>query len=113
MVRQRHPRAILWIAIVQKAGSSSLSMIPMPHCEAAHRKGAQPAMSVHVVADTAVKISALRAMLENQHAVTSELLNGASNRCSDPDAVIVTADLRVVENIDRKSTRLNSSHLGI
>ncbi len=64
---------------MQKAGSSSLS--------------------VHVVADTAPKISALRAVLEKQHAVTSELLNGAKNRCGDPDAVIVTADFRVVENI--------------
>jgi putative nucleotidyltransferase with HDIG domain len=56
-------------------------------------------MTVHIVADTAVKISALRAMLQNQHAVTSELLSGASRQCSASDAVVVTADLKVVENI--------------
>jgi putative nucleotidyltransferase with HDIG domain len=56
-------------------------------------------MSVHVVADTAIKLSFLRATLEKQHAVTSELLSGASIRCGGSDAVVVTADLRVVENI--------------
>jgi putative nucleotidyltransferase with HDIG domain len=56
-------------------------------------------MSVHIVADTVAKLSGLRAMLEGQYAVTSELLSDTSNRCSESDAVIVTADLRVVENI--------------
>jgi putative nucleotidyltransferase with HDIG domain len=56
-------------------------------------------MSVHVIADTADKLSTLRAMLEGQHAVTSELLSGTSNRCSVSEAVVVTADLRAVENI--------------
>jgi putative nucleotidyltransferase with HDIG domain len=56
-------------------------------------------MSVHVVADTVVKLSALRATLEQQYAVTYELLSGASIRCSESDAVVVTADLRAVENI--------------
>jgi putative nucleotidyltransferase with HDIG domain len=56
-------------------------------------------MIVHVVADTVTKLSTLRAMLGRQHAVTSELLSGASNRCSGSDAVVVTADLGVVENI--------------
>jgi putative nucleotidyltransferase with HDIG domain len=56
-------------------------------------------MTVHVVADNDVKLSALRAMLEGQHAVTSELLCGVSSRGSQTDAVVVTADLRVVENI--------------
>jgi putative nucleotidyltransferase with HDIG domain len=55
-------------------------------------------MSVHAVADTVVKLSALRAMLERQYAVTSELLSGASVAC-EPDAIVVTADLRAVENI--------------
>jgi putative nucleotidyltransferase with HDIG domain len=63
------------------------------------RLQSQQFMSVHVVADTAIKLSALRAMLEQQHAVTSELLSGAGVPCSDTDAVVVTADLRVVENI--------------
>jgi putative nucleotidyltransferase with HDIG domain len=56
-------------------------------------------MSLHVIADTAIKLSGLRSMLEGQHAVTCELLSGASNRCGEADAVVVTADLRVVENI--------------
>ncbi len=56
-------------------------------------------MPVHIVADTASKLSDLRAMLERHHAVTSELLSGASLRCSESDAVVVTADLQVVENI--------------
>jgi putative nucleotidyltransferase with HDIG domain len=56
-------------------------------------------MSVHVVADTSVKLSALRSMLEKQYAVTSELLSGADLVRSPSKAVVVTADLRVVENI--------------
>ena len=56
-------------------------------------------MSVHVIADTADKRSALHAMLRERHAVTSELLSGTSHRCSEADAVVVTADLRSVENI--------------
>jgi putative nucleotidyltransferase with HDIG domain len=56
-------------------------------------------MTVHIVADTASKLSALRAMLEGQHAVTSELLGDTSSGCGVSDAVIVTADLRVVQNI--------------
>jgi putative nucleotidyltransferase with HDIG domain len=56
-------------------------------------------MSVHVIADTADKLSALSAMLEKQHAVTCELLDGKNIRHNGSDAVVVTADLRVVENI--------------
>jgi hypothetical protein len=56
-------------------------------------------MPVHVVADAAVKLTALCAALERQYAVTSELLGGAGVRCGGSDAVVVTADLRVVENI--------------
>jgi putative nucleotidyltransferase with HDIG domain len=56
-------------------------------------------MSVHVVADTISKLSALRSMLEGQHAVTSELLSGGAIQCGLYDAVVVTADLRSVENI--------------
>jgi putative nucleotidyltransferase with HDIG domain len=56
-------------------------------------------MSVHVVADTVTKLSNLRAALEPQYVVTSELLSSARIRCSESDAVVVTADLRVVENI--------------
>jgi putative nucleotidyltransferase with HDIG domain len=56
-------------------------------------------MSVHVAADSRVKISALRAMLEQQYVVTSELLGGETLAGSVSDAVVVTADLGVVENI--------------
>lgn len=56
-------------------------------------------MTVHIIADTITKLSTLRAMLESQHAITSELLSGASDPCREADAVVVTADLRVVENI--------------
>src|SRR5258708_27844941 len=56
-------------------------------------------MYVHLIADTATKLSSLRGLLEGRHAVTSELLSGAGNGCSESEAVVVTADLRVVENI--------------
>jgi putative nucleotidyltransferase with HDIG domain len=56
-------------------------------------------MSVHVVADTVSKLSALRSMLEQQHAVTSELLSGGGVQCGECDAVVVTADLRIIENV--------------
>lgn len=56
-------------------------------------------MSVHVIADTATKLSTLRTMLEGQHTVTSELLSGTGNRCGTCDAIVATADLRIVENI--------------
>jgi putative nucleotidyltransferase with HDIG domain len=56
-------------------------------------------MSVHVVADSPVKLSALCRMLEPQYAVTSELLSGATRARSAFDAVVVTADLRIVGNI--------------
>jgi putative nucleotidyltransferase with HDIG domain len=56
-------------------------------------------MSVHVVADTRARLSAVCAMLEQKYAITSELLGGASIRRSDIDAVVVASDLSLVENI--------------
>ena len=56
-------------------------------------------MPVHIVADSISKLSHLRATLEQKYDVTSELLGGASNRCGDSDAVVVAADLSVLENI--------------
>jgi HD-GYP domain-containing protein (c-di-GMP phosphodiesterase class II) len=56
-------------------------------------------MPVHIVADSVSKLSHLRATLEQRYAVTSELLGGASSQRGDPDAVVVTADLSVLENI--------------
>jgi putative nucleotidyltransferase with HDIG domain len=56
-------------------------------------------MPVHVVADTVSKLSDLCAALEQRYAVTCELLGSASVAYSDSDAIIVTADLRIVNNI--------------
>jgi hypothetical protein len=56
-------------------------------------------MSVHVVADNLARISQLRAMLEQHYVVTSNLLGGETLAGSVSDAVVVTADLRGVENI--------------
>jgi putative nucleotidyltransferase with HDIG domain len=56
-------------------------------------------MRVHVIGDSPAKISTLRAMLERQFAVTSEPINDAEIRGSNVDAVVVAADLRVVDNI--------------
>ncbi len=62
--------------------------------------------SVHIIADTAEKRSRLRAVLEGHHAMTSELLGGAGHRCDVSDAVVVTADLRALENIVALKTAL-------
>jgi len=56
-------------------------------------------MPVHVVADTVTGLADLRAMLEPRYAVTSELLSDTNTRCGESDAVVVTADLRAVDNI--------------
>jgi putative nucleotidyltransferase with HDIG domain len=56
-------------------------------------------MFVHVVGDKRARLSAVCSMLEQTCAVTSELLSGASIPSSNIDALVVTADLRVLENI--------------
>jgi putative nucleotidyltransferase with HDIG domain len=56
-------------------------------------------MSVHVIADTANKLSSLRAMLQEHHAVTSELLGDAKAQRIEADALVAAADLRSVESI--------------
>jgi putative nucleotidyltransferase with HDIG domain len=56
-------------------------------------------MSVHVVADTPAKLSATCALLEHKYPVTSELLGTATIEESKIDAIVVNADLRLVENI--------------
>jgi putative nucleotidyltransferase with HDIG domain len=55
-------------------------------------------MSVHIIADTATKLSKLRELLQGQPAVSGGLLSGGDvpQQC---DAVVVTADLTIVENI--------------
>ena len=56
-------------------------------------------MFVHAIADTREKLSALCTMLEHKCQVTSELLNGASVRGRNIDAVVVAADLSYIDNI--------------
>jgi putative nucleotidyltransferase with HDIG domain len=56
-------------------------------------------MSVHVVADTRARLSAVCTVVAQKFPVTSELLGAASMCESDVDAIVVNADLRVVENI--------------
>ena len=69
-------------------------------------------MPVHVIADAADKILALRSLLEPQYAVTSELLSDTPNRANGHEAVVVTSDLRVVENIAAlKETFAKLSHV--
>lgn len=56
-------------------------------------------MRVHVLADNAAKHAAINSMLAEQCALTSELLGGASIRERDIDAIVVAADLDIVDNI--------------
>jgi HD-GYP domain-containing protein (c-di-GMP phosphodiesterase class II) len=56
-------------------------------------------MSVHVVADADAKLPVLRAMIEQRHAITSELLSSASIPRGKIDSVVVAADVANVENI--------------
>jgi putative nucleotidyltransferase with HDIG domain len=56
-------------------------------------------MRVHIVADNPAMLSVVSTMLKQKCAVTSELLCSAGIRNSDIDAIIVAADIRIVENI--------------
>jgi putative nucleotidyltransferase with HDIG domain len=56
-------------------------------------------MRVHVVSDSITGLSAVRPLLEPHYAVVSELLGEAELRGDDIHAIIVDADLRVVDNI--------------
>jgi HD-GYP domain-containing protein (c-di-GMP phosphodiesterase class II) len=56
-------------------------------------------MSVYVVADTQDRLLSLRAMLEPTHPVAGDLLGAAGIRGNDVAAVVVSADLRDVDNI--------------
>jgi putative nucleotidyltransferase with HDIG domain len=56
-------------------------------------------MTVHVIADKSAKISDLRAMIQEKHTVTSEMLAGADVKRSDIEAVVVAVDLAAVDNI--------------
>src|SRR5271166_3335210 len=61
-------------------------------------------MCIHVIGDNIAGMSAVRAILEQRYTVTSELLGGAGIRGKDIDAVVVSADLRLVENISALKT---------
>jgi putative nucleotidyltransferase with HDIG domain len=65
-------------------------------------------MSVHVIADTSSKLAGVRAALERKYDVTSELLGNAAARCGECRAIVVKADLRLVENIAALRTILGS-----
>jgi putative nucleotidyltransferase with HDIG domain len=56
-------------------------------------------MTVHVIADNASKISTLRAMLEQKHMVTSEVLADAAIKRSGIEAAVVSVDIAAVDNI--------------
>jgi putative nucleotidyltransferase with HDIG domain len=56
-------------------------------------------MTVHVIADNASKISAVRGMIEQKHLVTSEMLAGAEIKRKGIEAVVVAADVADVDNI--------------
>jgi putative nucleotidyltransferase with HDIG domain len=56
-------------------------------------------MRVHILADNAVTLSVVSTMLKQKCAVTSELLCSAGIRNPDIDAIVVAADIRIVENI--------------
>lgn len=61
-------------------------------------------MSIHLIGDSIARLSAVRTILEPQYTVTSELLGGVNLRGGDIDAVVVSADLRLVENISALKT---------
>jgi putative nucleotidyltransferase with HDIG domain len=56
-------------------------------------------MTVHVIADNASKISAIRGMIEQRHPVTSEMLGGAEIKRKGIEAIVVAADVAEVDNI--------------
>lgn len=56
-------------------------------------------INVHLVGDDAIKLTALRGMLERRCSLTSEMLGGAAIDGHHFDAVVVAADLRTIDNI--------------
>src|SRR5581483_1951682 len=56
-------------------------------------------MLVHIVADNSIKLAGVRAVLEKRYDVTTELLNGMDVQRSKPQALVVKADLRALQNI--------------
>lgn len=56
-------------------------------------------MCIHIVGDSSARMSAVRTMLEQQLTVTSEFLDKADVHDRDIAAIVVTADLRLVDSI--------------
>lgn len=56
-------------------------------------------MTVHIIADNASKISAVRGLIEQRHLVTSEMLAGADIKRNGIEAVVVAVDIANVDNI--------------
>ncbi len=56
-------------------------------------------MPIHLVADTPSRLSDLRGLLGQAFEITSELLASARLRDGDVEALVVSADLRLVDNI--------------
>jgi putative nucleotidyltransferase with HDIG domain len=56
-------------------------------------------MLIHAIADTRTKLSALSGMLERKCTVTSDILGKTESQRKDVDAVIVAADITLVDNI--------------
>ena len=58
-------------------------------------------MRVHVVADDSIKLAEVLTMLERNHAVVAELLARAGGKRNACQAIVASADLRILENINR------------
>lgn len=56
-------------------------------------------MLVHIVADNSTKLAGVRSLLDKKYDITSELLNGVGVQRSAVHALVVKADLRVLQNI--------------
>ena len=56
-------------------------------------------MLVHIVSDNSTKLAGIRSLLEKRYDITSELLNGMGVQRSEMHALVVKADLRVLQNI--------------
>ena len=56
-------------------------------------------MPIHVAADSRAKLAKIRTILEPRFPLTVELLGGAGVQLGDVQALIIRADLRIVENI--------------
>ncbi|TWB87726.1 putative nucleotidyltransferase with HDIG domain [Bradyrhizobium macuxiense] len=65
-------------------------------------------MSVHVVADSPAKLRAISGMLMHEYDVTAEMLGVGAAFSAAMEAVVVSVDLRVLENIATLKARLAS-----